>query len=662
MAGIKISELPEASSICGNELVAIVQNSCTKFVSASAIGSTGGDNITDITAACGLVGGGNAGSVNISMDTNCYNKYNNTTITLAAASANWESTYSTLEGLSGNWDQSGCTGLNCVGDITGLCVGSGITGGGTSGDVSVCIDAVCSTAWNGTTSVVAANSASWIGGTGDITGVTAGTLLSGGATSGDATLGIDSGALDYLNQSACAGLNCIGDITGLCVGDGITGGGGTGTIYVCLDPVCTTAWNGTTSVVAANSATWAGGTTISGSANRIAKFDSTGNNIDDSVITDNSTNVTINADSIVCGNLNARSVHLPTLSSTCTDPGVAGYVYQDGRDLKISSDIVTVCDTAGTASTLASSCLYSGISHVTVGPASGADVGSYYKTSMASDDELTVAFYSDADEIEVKIERSNSLIQTFIDDMPVHEFASGGYQNRLLKLSHDDKKIRKYELRGKSYGYGGVYVNGTNEHAIWPYKTRRERPLLAIMTDSYGTGFNDIFGRSFAEKLAEFLDMDLFSDSINSTGWSTATVTTTTRADTLNALSRAPDVILACLGFNDKSSPNQTNIEAGIDDWHAAVIAKYPTAAIMLASPWTPQGAEANLTTVSGYIAGRATALGADFININGVVTADNEYMYTSDDSTHPNQAGHELLARRLEAGMLATGNVPASD
>ena len=51
------------------------------------------------------------------------------------------------------------------------------------------------------------------GTTGDIQGVTAGTLLSGGATSGTATLGIDSGALDYLNQSACPGLCCQGTTT-----------------------------------------------------------------------------------------------------------------------------------------------------------------------------------------------------------------------------------------------------------------------------------------------------------------------------------------------------------------------------------------------------------------------------------------------------------------
>ncbi len=213
MAGIKISELPEASCILGNELVAIVQGSCTKFVSASAIGSTGADNIKDITTSCGLVGGGTCGSINVAMDNNCFDAFNGAHTTLAAASANWESTYSTLEGLSGTWDQSACPGLNCPGAITEICTGAGMAGGGTSGSLCFVMAPACTSRWNGTATTVQANSASWAGGTGDITGVTAGTLLSGGATSGDATLGIDSGALDYLNQSACAGLNCVGDVT-----------------------------------------------------------------------------------------------------------------------------------------------------------------------------------------------------------------------------------------------------------------------------------------------------------------------------------------------------------------------------------------------------------------------------------------------------------------
>ena len=289
MAGIKISELPEASCVLGNELVAIVQDSCTKFVSASAIGSTGADNITGITAGCGLQGGGTCGSVNIEMDNNCFDAFVGTHTTLAATSACWDGNYTTVQSNSGNWDQSACPGLNCIGAITEICTGAGIAGGGTSGSLCFVMEPVCTTRWNSTATTVQANSASWAGGTGDITGVTAGTLLSGGATSGDATVGIDSGALDYLNQSACLGLNCVGDVT-----------------TASNQTICgTKCFNGNILSAGVNldQLFGSGGTTISGTDNKVAIFNAAGNNVEDSCITDTGTLVTIAIDTQVSGDL-----------------------------------------------------------------------------------------------------------------------------------------------------------------------------------------------------------------------------------------------------------------------------------------------------------------------------------------------------------------------
>ena len=144
---------------------------------------------------------------------------------------------------------AGCAsipGSCCIGDITAVVAGSQLTGGANTGSATVnvslstggigagtygnasdrCkIDTISVDEFGRVTAVAC-------GGTGDITGVTAGTLLSGGATSGDATLGIDSGALDYLNQSACLGINCVGDITAVVAGSQLTGGATTGSATV----------------------------------------------------------------------------------------------------------------------------------------------------------------------------------------------------------------------------------------------------------------------------------------------------------------------------------------------------------------------------------------------------------------------------------------------
>ena len=747
MAGIKISELPEASCVVGDELVAIVQDSCTKFVAASAIGATGDSTITSVIAGCGLQGGGSYGAVTINMDANCFNKYNGTTSTVRSTSACWDSAYTTVQSNSGNWDQSACAGLNCVGDIEGICVGSGIAGGGSSGTVNLCIDAVCSAAWNGTTTTVAANSASWAGGGGGITGFdsggdgitiddsdtasvvvdvdstvvrTTGTQTVGGCKNFTGSIlsagtdlhslfgggggGVDAGTACKLTKYNAAGSNiedsnitdtgtlvCIESDTDI-VGNVTIGGendphtmDATVTNAAIIGGADGTITNSAEySVVvggASNKSCSACSVTVGGMSNETnANFSVTlGGSLNKTcgagiqgVAIGGCTNIVKHASSVIAGGTDMTSVsadmlHTNSLQITNlpdTDPGVSGVIYQSSGSVKVADDSVTVSDVAGTASTFGSSVLYFSSDATTYGPVSASVQGSYYKPVAGnSTDELSVAFYSDAAEIEIKIERSSSSIQFYVDDVPVHEFAVAGYSNRLLKLSHSTAKVRKYEIRGKSYGFGGVYTNtSSSDYQVWPYETRRERPLLLVMTDSYGTAANSVYGVSFVEKLADLLDMDLYSDSLNSSGWSsTGSSATTDRADNQILLSRTPAVILACLGYNDKSSPNQTNIEAGINNWHSTVTGTFGSAAVMLASPWTPVGVETNLTTVSGYIQGRATALGADFIDINGVVTANNQAAYTSNDNTHPNAAGHDYLARRLQALMLRTGNVPST-
>ena len=94
---------------------------------------------------------------------------------------------------------------------------------------------------------------------GDITNVIAGDALSGGGASGEVTLGLDGNAIGNWDQSGCAGINCTGDVTGVTAGVGIDGGGDSGTVTVCVDVTCRTEWNGTTTTVRANSASWDGG-------------------------------------------------------------------------------------------------------------------------------------------------------------------------------------------------------------------------------------------------------------------------------------------------------------------------------------------------------------------------------------------------------------------
>ena len=101
--------------------------------------------------------------------------------------------------------------FSCQGTVTNVTSGPYLTGGGTV-NPEIGIDSACAAKWDSAAS-------------GDITGVTTSSLLSGGGTSGSVEVGIDSGALTYLDQSACPGLLKVGTVTSLSAGDGLLDNG-----------------------------------------------------------------------------------------------------------------------------------------------------------------------------------------------------------------------------------------------------------------------------------------------------------------------------------------------------------------------------------------------------------------------------------------------------
>jgi hypothetical protein len=109
-----------------------------------------------------------------------------------------------------------------AGTITGVTAGSGLVGGGTSGNVSLSLPATCAAnqilKWNGTAWACSADGNS--GGT--IKGVTAGTALTGGGTTGIVTLNLDTTKVPQLNtantftgnQTVNGNLSATGAVTG----------------------------------------------------------------------------------------------------------------------------------------------------------------------------------------------------------------------------------------------------------------------------------------------------------------------------------------------------------------------------------------------------------------------------------------------------------------
>ncbi len=197
-----------------------------------------------------------------------------------------------------------------VGDISSVVAGTGLSGGASSGAATLTVNiAGASCAASEAITALGATGTGTCSTVGDITSVVAGTGLSGGATSGAATLTVNvagascsaSEAVTAIGATGTGTCSTVGDITSVVAGSGLSGGATSGAATLTVDTSTTqarvtgtcTSPNAVRAVAADGSVTCTTGVVSSSSLTTNTVPKATGANaLGDSRITDDATTIT----------------------------------------------------------------------------------------------------------------------------------------------------------------------------------------------------------------------------------------------------------------------------------------------------------------------------------------------------------------------------------
>lgn len=212
---------------------------------------------------------------------------------------------------------------------------------------------------------------------------------------------------------------------------------------------------------------------------------------------------------------------------------------------------------------------------------------------------------------------------------------------------------RRITILSNNY-VGGIAIPRGAEVANPP---RRHRKRCVVLGDSITEAFQFPIGPiigGWAQRLRHHMGWELIASGSGGTGYLQTRGTQVKLRDRLaqDCFAYAPDIVIVAMGINGDIT-TETARAAMADEaalCFAEIRANLPLAKIVVLSPFWPYSPKANNLDMGRRISEKATAAGVEFINVLGWFTDENHgrYFTFAGDHTHPNEAGHAMVAERL--------------
>ena len=307
-------------------------------------------------------------------------------------------------------------------------------------------------------------------------------------------------------------------------------------------------------------------------------------------------------------------------------------------------------------------------------------------TTVLNKKSFVVEFMADCSQLEVAIYKNGVTLYLVVDDIlmtdmittkldgdglySITQFDFGSHKTRHIKMYFRDEAMI-YQFHVDSRG------------TIYPYVENRLKAVFDgdSITEGAGSDFANLFG--YAGIVARRFNWDIVNCAYGGTGFvnpgvaGSGRVPIGERIDT-QVVPHEPDVFVVCCGLNDSQEKYRDQYLTAIPKYFKDVKEKLPNTEVIVISPFCPTNSPQTLGTlmeVHNLCKENALANGFPYIdiitgctydkhgevlvsNIGGIITGGgtvgspsptgNRSLYMSDDGTHPVNAGHEYLGKRV--------------